>query len=116
MHELSIAVQVVQSAEKAVPLSHKGRKVLKITLDVGKMAGVMVHSLRFCFEIAARGTALEGSELVVREIPVTAECRSCLSPWTMDDPEFICPSCGGNDVELKTGRELFIRSMDVADE
>lgn len=116
MHELSIAVDVVKSAENAIPLSLKGHRVTKITLDIGKMAGVTLHSLKFCFDIAAKGTALESAELVIHEIPVMAKCRSCLNGWVMSEPDFQCASCGSVDVSLETGRELVIRAMDVEEE
>jgi hydrogenase nickel incorporation protein HypA/HybF len=115
MHELGIAVQVVESAVSSIPSSLQGQPVKKVTLDIGKMAGITAHSLRFCFEIVSKGTVLETSELVINEIPVTAKCRSCLSEWIITEPIFLCEKCGTPDINVETGRELLIRSIEVAD-
>lgn len=113
MHELSIAVQVVESAIRAIPPSLAGHQVERLTLDIGKMSSVTETSLRFCFEMASKGTSLESAELVINEIPVTAECRACLTGWTILEPEFLCGKCGSYDIKILTGRELMIRSIEV---
>lgn len=115
MHELGIAVQVVESAVSSIPPSHVGQPVKKVILDIGKMAGITADSLRFCFEIVSKGTVLETCELVINEIPVTAKCRSCLSEWVISEPIFLCEACGNPDIIVETGRELVIRSIEVAD-
>lgn len=115
MHELAIALDVIQSAVKAIPDNLRKQPVEKVTLDIGKMAGVTADSLRFCFEIAARGTTLESAVLVINDIPVNVRCRACQSVWEMQEPEFFCGKCGSSDISMETGRELFIRSIEVAD-
>ena len=45
--------------------AYPGARVLEVRLRVGALAGVVVESLEFCWGIAAEGTALEGSKLVV---------------------------------------------------
>jgi len=113
MHELSIALQVVESAIRAIPSSLAGQPVEKLTLDIGKMSSVTGDSLRFCFEVASKGTALETAELVINEISITAECRACFSKWTIIESEFLCNECGSPNIKVLTGRELMIRSMEV---
>lgn len=49
-----------------------GRKVKRVTLEVGKFAGVMSDAVLFCFDLAAQGTALEGAFLEIREIEARA--------------------------------------------
>lgn len=48
-----------------------------VTLEVGKLAAVVPDSLRFCFDIYAKDTMIEGAELEIIEIPVRAHCRDC---------------------------------------
>lgn len=63
MHELSITRNVIAiCAEQAA-----GAKVLRVTLEIGKRAGVMAESVRFCFDICAAGTVLEGATLEIVE-------------------------------------------------
>ena len=63
MHELGITRNVVAiCAERA-----DGAQVLRVTLEIGKRAGVMAESVRFCFDICARGTPVEGAMLEIIE-------------------------------------------------
>lgn len=113
MHELSIAVKVIETALKAIPASLYGQPVEKITLDIGKMSCVTSESLKFCIEVASKGTVFEAAELVVNEIPVILECRDCLARWDVIEPEFLCLKCGSPGIRMVSGRELMIRSMEV---
>lgn len=113
MHELSLAEEVVKSVISAIPPSHDSQPVTRLTLSIGKMAGVTVDSLRFCLEVVSRGTVLETAELVIHEIPVTATCRTCHHEWTLDEPLFLCETCQSPDIHLKTGREMLIQSIEV---
>ena len=61
MHELGITRNVVAiCAERA-----NGAQVLRVTLEIGKRAGVMADSVRFCFDICAKGTPVEGATLEI---------------------------------------------------
>ena len=73
MHELGIVRNIVAIVSDAA----KGRRVRRVTLDVGKLSGVMVDAIAFCFEPVAQGTALEGAPLEIRQIEGRARCRAC---------------------------------------
>jgi hydrogenase nickel incorporation protein HypA/HybF len=63
MHELGITRNVVAiCAERA-----QGAQVLRVKLEIGKRAGVMADSVRFCFDICAKGTPVEGAMLEIVE-------------------------------------------------
>lgn len=65
MHELSITRNVV-----AICSEHAaGMRVTRVTLEIGKLAAVLPDSLRFCFDVCAKGTMLEGARLEIRETP-----------------------------------------------
>ena len=115
MHEMGIALQIIEIATDAIPPDLKGARVARVNLKVGKLAAVVPDSLRFCFEVASRETALEGAELVIEQIPVTARCRGCRNEWTVSEPVFTCDRCGGSP-EMLSGRELDIESIEIADE
>jgi hydrogenase nickel incorporation protein HypA/HybF len=115
MHEMGIALKIVESAVASIPTELADRPVERITLDIGTMSGIVEDSLRFCFEVASKGTVLETAELVINEIPVMARCLSCPSEWEIRETNYQCPSCGSQDIRLQGGRELLIRSMDIHD-
>ena len=80
------------------------------------MSAVVPQSLRFCFEVARRDTPLDGAELHIEEIPVQARCRSCDRQWTVDEPVFRCPGCAGTALEIVSGRELDIQSIELQEQ
>lgn len=116
MHEMGIALQIIDIATDSIPPELKGARVARVNLKIGKMAAVVPDSLRFCFEVASRETALEGAELVIEQTPVTARCRGCDHEWTLSEPAFVCNRCGGGSLEMLSGRELDIESIEIADE
>lgn len=116
MHEMGIALQIIEIATASIPEDLKSVRVERVNLAVGKLAAVVPDSLRFCFEIAAGETPLAGAELHIEEIPVTASCDDCDHQWTIDQPAFICPACTGGRLQILSGRELDIVSIEIAEE
>ena len=107
MHELAIAESVVSSV-----LERVDGPVSVVRLRVGRLAGVVPDALTFCFELATAGTALEGATLEIEERPGLAHCRTCEQDFSLEDPFLLC-SCGSADVELLSGRELSVTSVEV---
>jgi hydrogenase nickel incorporation protein HypA/HybF len=63
VHELSITRNVVAIvSERAV-----GQRVTRVRLEIGRLSAVVPDSIRFCFDICAQGTPLEGAELEIME-------------------------------------------------
>jgi hydrogenase nickel incorporation protein HypA/HybF len=85
-------------------------------LKIGKLSAVVPDSLRFCFEIASKDTPLAGADLSIEETPVVASCKDCHARWTIDEPVFSCRSCSGGSLEILSGRELDIVSIEIAEE
>ncbi len=113
MHELSIVTSVVEAvteSRKAYP----GARVLEVRLRVGALASVVVESLEFCWQIAAEGTPLEGSRLVVNVLPVVMHCESCGQDVELEGVQsFRCPRCNAPCHEMRQGRELEIDSIEI---
>ena len=108
MHELAITQSVVD----AVVDKLDGAGVRSLTLEIGRLSGVVPDSVRFCFDIVAAGTSLEGAELTILEPSGAGVCRTCGGEFTMEDAFPLCP-CGSADVEVTAGRQLKIRSVEV---
>ncbi|MER5470761.1 hydrogenase maturation nickel metallochaperone HypA [Streptomyces sp. NPDC002935] len=113
MHELSIAVAVVEQVEEAV--REQGRGVASLTLRIGELAGVVPEALDFSFGLATEGTALAGAHLVIETVEARAHCDGCgrEAPTGMP-PVLWCAVCGAT-LTLLRGRELEIVRVTLAD-
>jgi hydrogenase nickel incorporation protein HypA/HybF len=63
MHELSLTRSIVAIAAEGAG----GRRVTRVIIAVGKQAGVQAEAIAFCFEVLARGTAVDGAVLEILE-------------------------------------------------
>ena len=109
MHELALTAAIVESAEEAA----NGRRVLRVTLEIGRLSGVMTEAIRFCFDAVARGTLIEGAVLDIREIDGRARCRRCGAEFGISDLYTTTCPCGALDIERLQGEELMIKSIEV---
>ena len=108
MHELGIAMQVVETVtERAGAV-----RVRKVVLQIGALTAVLPDSLRFCFDLATKGTRAEGATLEIVERPGLARCRACGTNVELLRPFGRCV-CGGSDLDWLAGDELEISSMEV---
>jgi len=108
MHELGITQNIV-----AIVSDHaEGRRVKRVVLEIGKLAGVMIDSIRFCFDVVAKDTACEGATLEIDLVEARARCRSCGEIFIQDTPFSAC-KCGSRSSERLTGEELRIKEYEV---
>jgi hydrogenase nickel incorporation protein HypA/HybF len=68
VHELSIALSIVDIASEEAEKHHAAR-VHATHLKLGPLAGVVKEALLSAYELACEGTPLEGSQLVIDEVP-----------------------------------------------
>ncbi len=116
MHEMGIALQIVEIASASLPADLGAARVAAVNLKIGKLAAVVPESLRFCFDVAIKDTPLAGARLVIEEVPVVASCQDCTARWTIDEPVFICQTCQSGSLDILSGRELDIESIEVVEE
>jgi hydrogenase nickel incorporation protein HypA/HybF len=113
MHELSIVENIVDSVTESLAVYH-GARVIEVRLRIGALAAVIEDSLQFCYCTATEGTALEGSKLVVKILPVVMHCEACGADGEMESLQsFRCPHCGEPVSDLRQGRELEIDSIEI---
>ena len=112
MHELSIAEAIVRIADAHAA----GRRVMKVEVKVGHLRQVVPSALEFAFELVTAGTALDGAELVIEDVPARGRCRGCDSETVMEAFPLQCGRCGGLDLEILAGEELLVDSLEVETE
>lgn len=108
MHELGITRNIVAIVSNAA----QGRRVRRVTLEVGELSGVMTDAIAFCFDVVVAGTVLEGAELDIRTIEARARCGACGIEFATATLYTPC-ACGSHQLERLQGEELNIKSMEL---
>ena len=113
MHELSIAMSIVEAATEEA--QKRGVAVEAVHLKLGALSGVVKEALLSGYEIAAFETPLQGSKLVIEEIPVIVFCSKCQAERTIDSVQwFCCSKCGTPTGDVRRGKELEISALEVS--
>ena len=108
MHELALTCSIVETAEEAA----SGSRVLRVTLAIGQLSGVMTEAIRFCFDEVARGTLLDGAALDIVEPEGRARCEECGAEFATPDLLTFC-ACGSYRLTRLAGEEMTIRSIEI---
>ena len=112
MHELSIAMGIVDIAEEEA--DRRGARVSAVHLKLGLLSGVVEAALQSSFEMAAFDTPLRGSRLVIESVPVVVFCAACGEERTLGSIQhFCCPVCGTATPEVIRGRELQVVALEI---
>ena len=91
----------------------KGRRVRRVTLEVGELSGVMSEAIAFCFDVVTAGTALEGAKLEICEIEGRARCELL---WRRVRDRQRCSRCVlavRYRLTRLSGEELNVKSMEL---
>jgi hydrogenase nickel incorporation protein HypA/HybF len=115
MHEMGIAMEIVDIAKASIPQDMQDARVIRVNLQVGRLSAIVPDSLRFCFDLVIKDTPLEGAELSIEEVPVVARCKDCQAEWTVTEPVFTCKACQSGAIDMLSGRELDIKSIEIED-
>ncbi|MGC2238584.1 MAG: hydrogenase maturation nickel metallochaperone HypA [Pyrinomonadaceae bacterium] len=113
MHELSIAMSMIDMATEE-SAQRGGAKISALHLRLGALSGVVKDALLFSWEVACQGTTLEGSRLVIEEVPVVVNCPACREERTLTSIQnFSCPVCSAPTPEVLRGRELLVTALEI---
>ena len=113
MHELSIAVSIVEIAQQEAE-RHGGAEVTAVHLKLGALCGVMEDALRSSYEIAAYDTPLKNSELRVEQVPVKVYCTTCCAEQSLPSIQNLaCPLCGKTTTQVLSGKEIEVFALEI---
>jgi hydrogenase nickel incorporation protein HypA/HybF len=114
MHELSIALSMI---EGVLEESEKrgGVKVEAVHLRLGVFSGVDQQALNFSYGLACQGTQLEGSQLVIEEVPLLIYCPLCATDRAAQSEQQLCCSiCSTPAERIVHGQELEVTGLEIA--
>ena len=112
MHELSLLENVRKILENHA-LKQNFSRVIKVTLEIGKLSCVEPDALRFGFDVVMQGSLAENAELIISELKGLGHCQQCgqqIKMETLYDP---CVYCGSPFVKVIQGAEMKIKDLIV---
>ena len=109
MYELSITQNLVASVEEHA----QGQRVKRVTLEIGKLSGVMADAIHFCFEACTENTLLTGAWLEILEPAGEVTCRRCGLEFSVQQLYEIC-DCGSASLAIRSGDQLNIKEMELS--
>lgn len=114
MHEASLAGGILKLVEDAARRDGF-RRVTRLRLEAGQLAGVEVRALRFALEAIAPRTCLQGAEITIDEPAGQAWCLPCGHAVAIAQRGDACPDCGSHQLQPTGGTELRVIDLMVED-
>ncbi|MDD4874170.1 MAG: hydrogenase maturation nickel metallochaperone HypA [Dehalococcoidales bacterium] len=112
MHEMTITRSLVD-----ITLEEAGKanatKVTSVSIVLGEMSGAVDQSVEFYFELMTRDTIAEGAKINFRKVPNRAKCRKCGNIFKPGGIFWECDKCHSMEMEIISGRELYVESIEV---
>jgi len=114
MHELGIARSIVDIVREES--SRLGLRPKTVELKIGSLSDVVPQALDFALEAATADNELTGVRFKTSVAPTTMKCRACEATFEVNGPDFTCVTCGLADVDLVSGQELEVSSIEFWEE
>lgn len=115
MHEMGVTRSLVDTV--VAEAQRRGAvEVRTVFLRIGFARDIVDEILDGCFKWMARGTILEGCELVIERVPFTVRCNRCGTVYPLDvhdEGTWACPCCHERDYKLNTGMEFQIAGIEA---
>jgi hydrogenase nickel incorporation protein HypA/HybF len=109
MHELGITRNLVAIVSEQA----QGKRVRRVWLEIGERTALLPDAVRFCFDVVAQGTALEGAALDILRIAAGIQCEDCGAYAQPGASVVECAQCRSSRLRQRSGDELNIKAMEV---
>jgi hydrogenase nickel incorporation protein HypA/HybF len=112
MHEISIAISIVEIAE-ANARKQGARSIQLVKLRLGEFTTIVKEALEFAFEIARQDTMASRATLDIEIVPMMVRCSLCgVIPNPVRDIILSCSQCG-LPLEIIAGEEIQLEYIEV---
>jgi hydrogenase nickel incorporation protein HypA/HybF len=111
MHEIKIAEDlsaIVLDTAKGENLS----KVTRVNIIFGQLVQIVPEIFEFAFRESVRDTIANDAEVNIEIVPVKMRCIKCGNDFQVKENRFGCSVCGSTDLNIISGKELFVKSIE----
>jgi hydrogenase nickel incorporation protein HypA/HybF len=94
-----------------------GGRVVALHLRLGPLSGVIPEALLSAWDLACESSPLAGCRLVIENVPIVIDCRSCGGQRPVRSiQEICCADCGSPSTRVVTGREMDVVALEMIDD
>jgi hydrogenase nickel incorporation protein HypA/HybF len=112
MHEASITESLLSIALEKAGEANAAR-ITKINMVIGELSGVVGECVQFYFDFLSKDTIAGGAKLEFETVPTKVRCQKCAEVFSPADGDWSCPKCRETGIEIITGRECYMESIEV---
>ena len=112
MHELSITEHLLADCIRNAE-AQNASKIRVIHLCIGQLRGIVPDCIQIYLDMLSEGTIAEGARIEAEFPPVKVRCRDCQKEGEIIPHHLACPHCGSLRLKLLSGKEFYIKSMEV---
>lgn len=115
MHELTVTNEILEIVLRYAR-QNRVACVHKITLEIGELSDLEQPWIQHYFDTISRGTLAEGAVIEVEKPPCRFRCNACGNDFASNlsaDAPVSCSGCGSRDVQLISGGEYKVKSMEA---
>jgi hydrogenase nickel incorporation protein HypA/HybF len=115
MHELQVTESILDIVLKHAE-ANQVNKILSIQLRIGELSDLENEWIQHYFDYLSKGSLAEGATLKIERVPVVMQCDDCSHQHEVnlnENKDIQCPECGGKEHTFVSGREYYIKDMEV---
>ena len=111
MHELGYAIELIRTLEDFMQ-ENDLTVISEVTLTVGEATGIVPRFMHECWPAAIEDSDLiHDCKLNINMIEAMGECHNCEKTFPIAKCKRVCPYCGCEDYDTKTGYEFEITEI-----
>jgi len=112
MHEFSITQSILSIALEKANVANVS-KITKVNLVIGELSSVVDECVQFYFNFLIKDTVAAEASLSFERTPLQLRCRNCATVFSPANLDWACPKCQEQKVEIISGRECYVDSIEV---
>jgi hydrogenase nickel incorporation protein HypA/HybF len=112
MHESSFTESLLSLALSKAKEAGDG-KITRINVVLGDLSGMDSSCVEQYFEILKQDTQASQAVLIFEKKPLSLKCRKCGKEFAPANVFWECPDCHEASVEIVSGRDCFLESIEV---
>jgi hydrogenase nickel incorporation protein HypA/HybF len=112
MHELSLALEVIELAQREA-VKRGVSRIQEIQIEVGNLSGVEGDAFQSALGLIVKDTILNNAVINLIRTPGKGRCSACNLEFEMRYRLDQCPKCGCFPSEIKGGSEFRVLALIV---